>query len=85
MNKMVATLVAVLLFFATSALAAVNINTADSDELQQLNGIGKVKAEAIITDREDNGDFKSADDLVRVNGIGEKTLDNIRSEITVED
>lgn len=61
----------------------VNVNRATEEELQTLNGIGPSKAAAIVQDREENGPFKSVDDLDRVSGIGEKTLENIRDSITV--
>ncbi|MDD5887169.1 MAG: ComEA family DNA-binding protein [Oscillospiraceae bacterium] len=61
----------------------ININTADAEELQQLPGIGEVKARRILEDRRENGRFSSPDDLTRVKGIGEKTLEKIRNQITV--
>ena len=62
----------------------ININTADSSELQRLSGIGEVKAKAIITYRRENGAFRSIEDIKNVTGIGEKTFDNIKSFITVD-
>lgn len=61
----------------------ININTASSAELQRLNGIGEVKAQAIIDYREQNGAFSSVDELINVKGIGEKTLEKIRDMIKV--
>lgn len=61
----------------------VNINTASSTELQSLSGIGASKAQKIIAYRESNGAFKSVDDLTKVSGIGEKTLESIRDRICV--
>lgn len=61
----------------------VNINTATSEELQTLSGIGEAKAKKIIDYREQNGSFSSIDDLTNVSGIGEKTLESIRSSICV--
>ncbi len=61
----------------------ININTATAHELQRLNGIGEVKARAIIDYREQNGVFSSVDELINVKGIGEKTLEKIRADITV--
>lgn len=62
----------------------VNVNTASSEELQQLSGIGPSKAEAIIRHREENGPFTSVDQLTEVPGIGEKTLDQLREQVTVQ-
>ncbi len=61
----------------------ININTASSLTLQKLNGIGLVKARAIIEYREKNGAFSSVDELINVKGIGKATLDKIRNDITV--
>ncbi|MFA7268708.1 MAG: helix-hairpin-helix domain-containing protein [Sterolibacterium sp.] len=66
------------------AFAAVNINTASEAELDKLPGIGPVKAKAIIEDRTKNGLFKTADDLKRVKGIGDKNFEKLKSEITVD-
>ncbi|GAB3679431.1 ComEA family DNA-binding protein [Salinisphaera aquimarina] len=70
-------------FFATAALAAVNVNTAGADMLEQLSGIGPAKADAIIEDREENGDYQKLDEMTRVSGIGSKTVDGLRDEATV--
>lgn len=60
----------------------VNINTATVEELTSLSGIGPSKANAILEYREENGLFKSVDELVNVTGIGEKSLEKIRDAIT---
>lgn len=58
-----------------SAAEAVNINTADAVTLaKNLNGIGLKKAKAIIAYRDKHGNFKSAQDLANVKGIGSKTV-----------
>mgnify|MGYP001486920894 CR=1 FL=1 len=61
----------------------VNVNRATEAELQTLTGIGPSKAAAIVRDREENGPYETVDELTRVSGIGEKTLENIRADITV--
>lgn len=61
----------------------VAINHATAEEIQTLNGIGPKKAETIIVYREENGPFHTIEDLLNVSGIGEKTLENIRDQITV--
>ena len=58
-----------------SSVAAVNINTATSEELAEaLNGIGAKKAQAIVQYRNQNGPFTDANQLLDVKGIGEATL-----------
>lgn len=63
----------------------VNINTADKSELETLPGIGSAKAEAILNYRRSNGPFQSVDQLLEVDGIGEKLLDQLRAYVTVSD
>lgn len=61
----------------------IRINEATVDEISTLNGIGPKKAQAIIDYRKDYGPFQDIDDLLEVNGIGEKTLNNFRDDIIV--
>lgn len=62
----------------------ININTATSDDLQNLPGIGPSKAEAIIAYREDSGLFQTIDDLKLVTGIGDKTFEKLQNLIIVK-
>ena len=61
----------------------ININNATLDELMTLNGIGPAKAQAIIDYRNENGRFSSVNDIINVSGIGEKTLEKIKTYIKV--
>ena len=61
----------------------VNINTASARELDALPGIGEKLAQRIIDYRSANGPFQSVDDLIKVKGIGEKTLEKIKPYATV--
>lgn len=56
----------------------ININTATSEQLQTLKGIGVTYAQRIINYRESKGGFKAIEELLKVKGIGKKRLDNIR-------
>ena len=61
----------------------VDINTASEKVLQSLPSIGPVLAQRIVVYREKYGPFNSVDDIVKVPGIGEKRLKNLRERITV--
>ena len=62
----------------------VNINTADATALAKaLSGIGPAKAKAIVSYREKNGPFKTADQLAMVEGISQKLIDKNRGDIRV--
>lgn len=61
----------------------VNINTASREELMTLTGIGESKADSIIAYREENGGFKSPEDLMQITGIKEGVYNKIKDDITV--
>ncbi len=62
---------------------SININSATVKELSGLSGIGKKRAEAIIAYRTSHGDFSEINDLRKVEGIGKKTFEKIKAEISV--
>ncbi len=66
---------------APSDGSRININTATAQELQTIRGIGPAMAKRIIEYRQTSGGFSTVDDLTNVKGIGEKTLEKIRSSI----
>lgn len=61
----------------------IDINTATSEELQTLDGIGPATAEKILDYRSDVGYFKNIDEIKNVDGIGDKTYENLKKDITV--
>ncbi len=63
---------------------SVNVNQADATELQTVNGIGPAKAEAIIAYREEHGEFQQIDDLRKISGFGEKTVERLKDQLTVK-
>jgi competence protein ComEA len=71
---------------AAAALAGpVNVNTADVATIaKELDGIGKAKAQAIVEYRQKNGPFRSPEDLLKVEGIGQKVLDMNRGNIRLD-
>lgn len=68
---------------AAAASSLVNINTADASALEALSGVGSATAQAIISDREQNGPFSTIEDLMRVDGIGEKKFAKLKDSICV--
>jgi len=63
--------------------APVNLNTATSEELQLVPGIGPATADKILQMRKSYGAFKSVDDLLAIRGIGPKRLEKMRKYLTV--
>lgn len=75
---------ALMLPFVASA-GPVDVNSADAKTIaKELKGIGLSRAQAIVSYREKNGPFKSADDLARVKGVGMKVVEQNRANIKVE-
>ena len=61
----------------------VDINSADVKTLATLNGIGKDRAEKIVSYREKNGPFKKAEDIMKVSGIGKKLFEKNKDIIQI--
>ena len=68
---------------SSSNTDVININTANKEQLMKISGVGKTKAEAIISYREKNGDFKKKEDITKVQGIGKATFEKIKDKIEV--
>lgn len=69
--------------FAAEARRVVNINTADTAQLALLPRVGPSVAQKIVDFRKENGPFKSAEDLMLVQGIGEKTYQLLKPYLAV--
>ncbi len=81
-RKFAPTLAAMMLLSQLVYAEPVNVNTADAAALAKaLNGIGPAKAKAIVSYRDKNGPFKSADQLAMVEGITQKLIDKNRADI----
>lgn len=85
--KSLATLLATGLFSIWAwAAQPVNVNSATAEEIaESLKGVGLSKAEAIVSYRSEHGEFKHADELVNVKGIGIRTVDINREYIQLND
>jgi competence protein ComEA len=65
------------------AVAPINLKTASAAELEKLPGIGQKVAARIVEYRQKNGPFKKVEELMNVQGIGEKSFLQFRSQLTV--
>ena len=66
-----------------SGSSLININTADSEQLQALSGVGPATAQKIIDYRNKSGGFKKIEDIMKVSGIGAKTYEKLKDKITI--
>lgn len=67
-------------------IALVNINADDAEKMAELlDGVGVVRAEAIVEYREAMGGFSELEDLLAVSGIGPATLENNRHKLVLDD
>ena len=62
----------------------INLNTASQTELETVTGIGPSTALKIIKYREENGKFKSIEELKNISGIGDAKFDTIKEEVCVK-
>ena len=68
---------------SNAATALIDPNTASAVELERLNGIGPAMSARIVEWREQNGEFRTAEDLLAIPGIGPATLDRFRSQLSL--
>lgn len=68
----------------TEVKKKLNLNTASENDLQNISGIGKKKAEDIVAYREEHSRFSSIDELKNISGIGDKTLEKLQEEVSVD-
>ena len=85
MKKLLGLLLVTLMLWGNVVWAApVNINAADATTLAaSIKGVGEKKAQAIVQYRKEHGPFRSVDELANVPGIGSKTVENNRANLTV--
>ena len=62
---------------------AIDINVADQATLMTIKGIGEKRAAAIVAYRDKNGDFKSIDELIEVQGISESLVEKSRELLKI--
>jgi competence protein ComEA len=67
---------------AVESQTRININTATAEELEALPEVGEVIAGRIVAYREQNGPFRSVDDLIHVEGIADRAIDDMRELVT---
>lgn len=62
----------------------INLNLATAEQLDSLSGVGEVTAKKIIDHRTKNGPFKRVEDIMQIDGIGQKKFEKLKDEISVE-
>jgi competence protein ComEA len=67
----------------SAIFASVDINNADAESFASLNGIGKKKAESIVTYRNANGCFSNIEELSLVKGIGSKIVEKNKENLVL--
>lgn len=67
----------------SSQTAPVNLNQASLEELESIKGVGPALAERIIAYRNENGKFKTAEDLMNVKGFGQAKFGRIKEQVMV--
>lgn len=83
-------MISIMVAWAVPAMSAdgagkVNINTAGIEQLKTLDGIGDAYASRIVEYRDKNGPFQSPEDLLKIKGIGEKTVELNKDRIALKD
>ncbi|MBN2701815.1 MAG: ComEA family DNA-binding protein [Methylohalobius sp. ZOD2] len=75
-----------LLSSASAWAALINLNAANAEEIAEaMNGVGSVRAAAIVEERKRNGKFKSLGEVPeRVNGVGDATIEKNKDKVTVK-
>ena len=68
---------------AAAGNGTVNLNSATKEQLQTLTGVGEKKADQIIQYREAHGKFKGVEELKEVQGIGDKTFEALKPQLSV--
>jgi len=70
---------------AGSAVVPIDLNRADIDDLVAVPGIGPATAQRIVAFRDEHGPFRRVEDLLKIQGIGEKSLEKLRPYLKVSE
>ena len=69
---------------SSQTASKINLNRATKEQLMQINGIGEKKADLIISYRQEHGQFKQMEELKDISGIGDKTYEVLKEDLTLE-